>query len=150
MIRIAIGIVIVVAALLIFCGFQSRTASVDITCDDFINQDGTVTKEVELNHWADLLVVNLCSDPTTGFEWQLTEVFYNPTWTPFGGKFEAPEWTPIDHEFEPPEDTGLVGAPGKEVWTFPAGTGNITMEYSRPWEGGEEAERTLLLTVAYK
>ncbi len=150
MIRIAIGICAVVAALLIFCGFQSRTASVDVACDDFLKQEGTVTKEVELNNWADLLVVTLCSDPTTGFEWKLTEVAYEAMWTPFGSKFESPDWTPIGHEFESSEDTGVVGAAGKEVWTFPAGTGNITMEYSRPWEGGEKAERTFFLTVAHK
>ena len=150
MIRIAIGIGAVVAILLGFCAFQSRTLTVDVTCDEFQSQGGNVTKEVELNNWADLLVVSLCSNPTTGFEWELTEVDYEAVWMPFGTKFESPDWTPINHEFEPSEDTGLVEAGGKEVWTFPAGTGNITMEYSRPWEGGEKAERTFFLTVVHK
>jgi predicted secreted protein len=150
MIRIAIGIGAVVAISLIFCGFQPRTLTVDITCDEFQSQGGNIAKEVELNSWADSLVVTLCSNPTTGSEWKLTEVAYEAVWTPFGTKFESPDWTPIDHEFEPSEETGLVGAEGKEVWTFPAGTGNITMEYSRSWEGGEKAERTFFLTVVRK
>jgi inhibitor of cysteine peptidase len=54
------------------------------------------------------------------------------------------------HEFVSPEKTGLVGAPGNEVWTFKAlkkGTSTVTMEYSRLWEGGEKGVWTFNLTV---
>jgi len=140
-----------IAIVFILCAFQSRTVSVDVSWDDFIKQEGTVTKEVELDMWDDLLVVTLSSNPTTGFEWKLTEeVSYASIWTPFGRKFEPPEWRPIDHKFESPEAKRVEGAAGKDVWTFPAGTGNITMEYGRPWKGGEKAEWTFVLTVVWK
>jgi len=50
-------------------------------------------------------------------------------------------------------ETSLVGAPGKEVWTFKAlkkGTTKIAMEYSQPWEGGEKGGWTFNLTVVVK
>jgi len=46
-----------------------------------------------------------------------------------------------------------VGAAGKDVWTFkPAskGTTTVSFGYSRPWEGGEKDEWTLVLTVVVK
>ncbi|MCD6567992.1 MAG: protease inhibitor I42 family protein [Dehalococcoidia bacterium] len=52
-----------------------------------------------------------------------------------------------------PENTDMVGAPGKEVWTFEAlekGSSTISMEYSQPWEGGEKAAQTFSLTVVVK
>jgi len=45
------------------------------------------------------------------------------------------------------------GTPGKEVWTFKTlkkGTTEVSMEYSRPWEGGEKAEWTFDLVVTVK
>jgi inhibitor of cysteine peptidase len=56
------------------------------------------------------------------------------------------------HEYVAPT-SDLMGAPGKEVWTFKAlekGTTIIAMQYSRPWEGGEQAEWTFSLTVIVK
>ena len=55
-----------------------------------------------------------------------------------------------DYDFEEPEDKNLVGAGGKEVWTFEAvekGTTEVRLEYSQPWEGGEKAEWTYIMTV---
>jgi len=43
-----------------------------------------------------------------------------------------------------------VGAAGTEVWTFEAikaGTTEVRMEYSRDWEGGEQAEWTYTMKV---
>ena len=53
----------------------------------------------------------------------------------------------------PPQEQDVEGAAGKEIWTFNAlrkGTSNISMEYSRPWEGGEKAEWTFTLDVVVK
>ncbi len=55
-----------------------------------------------------------------------------------------------DHDFEEPGDAGIVGAGGREVWTFEAietGTTEVRMEYSQPWEGGLKAEWTYTATV---
>jgi inhibitor of cysteine peptidase len=46
--------------------------------------------------------------------------------------------------------TNLVGAAGKELWTFKAlqdGTSTIRLEYIRPWEAGAPPAETFTLTV---
>jgi predicted secreted protein len=56
-------------------------------------------------------------------------------------------------EYVAPETQGLVGASGNQVWTFEAlqkGTTSLTMEYGRPWEGGEKGVWTFELTVTVK
>ena len=63
----------------------------------------------------------------------------------------------MDHKLVYPEANGdktpAPGTPGEEQWTFKAtgeGTTQISMEYSRPWEGGEKGEWTFVLTVIVK
>ena len=85
------------------------------------------------------LRVTLESNPTTGFQWELTE------------SSDQTVLKQTDHEFKAPE-TALVGAGGHEVWTFEAlkkGESTISMEYSRPWESVEPAE-TFVLTIVVK
>jgi inhibitor of cysteine peptidase len=53
--------------------------------------------------------------------------------------------SPEENETPPPPGTA-----GQEVWTFKAfktGKSTISIEYSRPWEGGEKAAWTFVLTV---
>ena len=137
-------IIIIVAvfglALLIFFTLSGNTA-VEVTCDDFTTQGGNVTEEVEIDGWSDFLILSLCSNPTTGFNWELIEVT-DPEVLVYEGD-----------EYVAPEAEGVVGTAGKEVWTFnvlKAGSSNITMQYSRPWEGGEEAEWTFALNANVK
>ena len=127
-------------ALLIFFTLSGNTA-VEVTCDDFTTQGGNVTEEVEIDGWSDFLILSLCSNPTTGFKWELIEVT-----DPEVLVYESDEYVASEAE-------GVVGAAGKEVWTFnvlKAGSSNITMQYSRPWEGGEEAEWTFALNANVK
>jgi len=87
------------------------------------------------------VVVTLESNPTTGFNWELVKIS------------DESVLEQTDQKFEAPEAKGVVGAGGKEVWTFKAlkkGTSTISMEYSRPWEGGEKAAKTFNLTVVVK
>ena len=99
-------------------------------------------QEVEID--ADkLLVITLESNPTTGFRWELA------------GPIDENLLTLIESQYEPGTDAeiGLVGADGTEVWTFEtltAGETTITMEYSRPWDGGEKAVKTFEVTVTIK
>jgi inhibitor of cysteine peptidase len=59
----------------------------------------------------------------------------------------------VANTYEAPEDIDMVGAPGKEIWTFKAlkkGTSTISMEYSQPWPNGTKAAETFDLTVVVK
>jgi len=86
------------------------------------------------------LMVTLESNPTTGFKWELARNTDNAV-------LEL-----VDHKFEAPEIT-LVGAGGKEVWTFKAlkrGKRIISIEYRRPWEQDVKVVETFILTVVVK
>jgi len=56
-------------------------------------------------------------------------------------------------EMQPAQAQGMVGAPGAQVWTFKAlkkGATTVSLDYSRPWEGGEKGVWTFELTVTVK
>ena len=114
--------------------------AVNVSCDDFDKQSH-ISKQMTVA--ADnTFTVTLCSYATTGFQWSESAQISDQTVVQQTG-----------HELMPPENTSLVGAPGKEVWTFKAlkkGTSTVTMEYSRPWEGGEKATWTFDLIVVVK
>ena len=104
-------------------------------------QQKHISKEVSAAV-GDSFTVTLCSNATTGFQWSESAQISDPTVI-----------QQTDHKFVSPEAEGLVGAPGKEVWTFKAlkkGTSTVSLEYSRPWEGGEKGEWTFNLTVVVK
>jgi len=117
----------------------TKSVNTEITYDEFSNQPH-VTKTVELAYPGSL-VVTLSSNPTTGFQWGV-----NP------GISDATVLSQYEHNFVSPTGT-LVGAPGKDVWTFKSlktGTATISFSYSRPWEGGEKDVWTVTLTVEVK
>jgi hypothetical protein len=67
--------------------------------------------------------VTLDSNPSTGHEWQITHV-------------DQALVRVANEEYRPPE-SGLVGAPGTQVFTFQAlkeGKTTIELEYVRPWD----------------
>ena len=87
------------------------------------------------------VTVTLESNASTGFQWELVSISDEAVLEKVANTYEAPE------------DTGMVGAPGKEIWTFTAlkqGTSTISMEYSQPWENGTKAAETFDLTVVVK
>lgn len=68
--------------------------------------------------------VTLASNATTGYHWELSAPLDEAVVRLIGSDYRA-------------ADTKLLGAPGKEVWTFQAvGPGQtvITLKYVRPWE----------------
>jgi inhibitor of cysteine peptidase len=90
------------------------------------------------------LQVALDSNPTTGFKWELVQISDRAVLEKVSDIFEKPMVK--QREGSPP----IVGAGGKEFWTFKAlkpGTAVISMEYSRPWEGGEKGINKFSLTV---
>ena len=120
----------------------AEQASVEISCDDFIKSHHiSLSRTIEISV-GDSLNVTLCSNPTTGFQWSELAQISDQTLL-----------QQIDHQFVPPQEQDVEGAAGKEIWTFNAlkkGTSNISMEYSRPWEGGEKGEWTFTLYVVVK
>ncbi len=137
---ILIGVVAVISILLLACSPTSKQASVEVPLDDFINQNH-ISREVTVNA-GDSFTLTLGSNPTTGFTWSESAQIGDQT-----------VLQQTAHEFTPPGEEGVVGAPGKEVWTFKAlkkGTIEVSMEYSRPWEGGEKGVWTFSLTVVVK
>ena len=98
-------------------------------------------KEVELGVGGPLLVTLESNPGSTGFEWELAEIS------------DETVLQKVDQRYEPQGEGGMVGAPGKEIWTFKGlkkGETNISMEYSQPWEGGTKAAETFELTVVVK
>ena len=80
-------------------------------------------KQVELSV-GQSLVVTLVSNASTGYSWYLAQNSDETVLNNTGNKYVAPQTT-------------LVGAGGKEEWTFNAlkkGNSTISMGYSRPWE----------------
>jgi inhibitor of cysteine peptidase len=81
--------------------------------------------------------ITLASNPTTGYKWDLAK--------PLDSKLV----TLITNQFIRP-DTRLVGAGGKEIWTFKAvgeGKTQIDLKYIRPWEKDVDPARKTNIAV---
>ncbi len=99
----------VIAALLCSWLTPGLSASQDESLAVAVGQEFTITLE---------------ANPSTGYQWQLAKP----------PEKEIVQW--VRSEYQHP-DTKLIGAPGKEVWTFKGvGPGKTTIElhYLRPWE----------------
>jgi inhibitor of cysteine peptidase len=140
--KVKIGIIVTLAALatvMFGCTLAPGQASVNLSCDDFASQN-QITKELSVKA-GDSFTVTLCSNPTTGFQWESAVI---------SGQSVLTE---TNHQFVGPEDENLVGAGGEDVWTFQAlkkGTSTISIAYSRPWEGGEKGVWTFTAVVTVK
>jgi len=135
-----IAMVVALSLGLLACAPAAKQVSVEVPLDDFTSQNH-ISREVEVNA-GDSFTLTLGSNPTTGFTWLDSAQIGDRT-----------VLQQTSHEFISPEETGVVGAPGKDVWTFKAlkkGTTEVSMEYSRPWEGGEKGAWTFNLTVVVK
>ena len=139
---ILVGIVVAALLSLVACSSAAEQAQVSVDIDDFMEQKH-ISKEVEVAVGKSFTVA-LCSNPSTGFQWtEIAQISDQTIVQQTDHKFISPE-------SEPPPPPGT---PGQEMWTFKAlkkGTTEVTMEYSRPWEGGEKGEWTFKLTVIIK
>ena len=116
--------------------------AIDVSYDDFMNLQH-ISQEVEVAVDSSF-TVTLGSNPSTGYQWSESAQISDQT-----------VLQQTAYELVPPTEGQLLapGTPGKEVWTFQAlkeGKSTISMEYSRPWEEGEEAAWTFNLTVTVK
>jgi predicted secreted protein len=131
----ALFTLVILTLTLMSCLVTSRDIHVEISCDDFTENPTSIRNDFEIEI-GDKIYVELCSNPSTGFQWS----------------YEMSEDTALveeDHDFEPPE-SDVPGAAGKETWTFEGigkGTTVINMEYSQPWEGGIKGEWTYRINV---
>ena len=121
--KIILMIAMCVAVLpLLTCTTGPRVTSainVTISCDKF-EQSNHYSSEFDAEVGTKIKV-DLCSNPTTGFEWEY-EIIGEDV-------LEATE-----HEFIEPE-SDVVGASGRDVWTFTAiknGEAEVRLEYSQP------------------
>jgi inhibitor of cysteine peptidase len=137
-----IGLICTVAlltTLLFGCAVAPGQASVNLTCGDFASQNHII-RQLSVKA-GDSFTVTLGSNPTTGFQWE-SAIISDPG-----------VLTETSHQFVGPEDENLVGAAGRDVWTFRAlkkGTSTISIAYSRPWEGGEKGVWTFTAVVTVK
>jgi inhibitor of cysteine peptidase len=135
--KLTLMIVMAAISLVLFaCGSTSTPKQVSV--------DSSYSgKEVEIAAGG-LLTVTLESNRTTGSQWGLTSISEQAVLEMVDQKYVAPEAAQ--------NGIPLVGAPGKEVWTFKAlkkGNSTISMGYSRPWESVPPA-KTFSLTVSVK
>lgn len=128
--------IICVAIATLLCLFACSSAAPNQVSVDESYSGGDVDIAIE-----GLLTVTLESNATTGFQWELA------------GTTDPSVLEKLSNEYEAPEAVSPPGTGGKEVWIFKAikkGKSTISMEYSRPWEGGEKAAQTFTLTVVVK
>ncbi len=82
---------------------------------------GNSTLEVELGS---TFTLEMDANPSTGYQWSLATPLNAGIVSLIGKEYTGP-------------DTDMVGAPGKETWTFRAvgnGAEVISLRYSQPWE----------------
>lgn len=116
----------------------SRDVHVELSCEDFTENPTTIRNDFEIEA-GDKVYIELCSNPTTGFEW---------SYEIYGDMFVKEE----DHDYHAPE-SDVPGAPGKEIWTFEGvseGTNEILLEYNQPWDGGIKKEWAYRITITVK
>jgi len=134
--RIAMLAVVLCAGLLAGCASTPAAAPKSGTVRVDVAADGTT---VELAQGATLEVA-LEGNPTTGFDWKVTETL-------------PPQLKAVSDTLESTAASGVVGAGGTRVFTYTAaaaGTGVLDMEYVRSWEKGVPPEKTFKLTVVVK
>ena len=137
-------IIICTMALLLFAGLAACAApsgggDINLSCDDF-SANNNITKSISVSAGG-TFTVTLCSNATTGYQWSEN---------PKIGDTSIIEQT--GHQFVEPSGD-MVGAAGKQVWTFKAlksGTTTISMDYSRNWEQGEKGTWTFKLNATVK
>lgn len=129
---------------LLACSPAPKQVSVNVPCDEFMKSHH-ISQQVEVAA-GDSFTVTLCSNPTTGFQWESARISDQTVLQEMNREFIGPAEEP--GKMPPPPGTA-----GQEVWTFQAlkaGESTISIDYSRPWEGGEKGEWTYNLTVAVK
>jgi len=135
LLMITIAIIFATAFAVIGCSSKTK-ATVEISSSEFA-QTPNIERTLELTQGS-VLTVKLASNQTTGFQWTEQAQISNVTIL-----------EQKSHRYIKPT-TNLAGAGGQEEWTFRVlkpGQTTVSMNYSRPWTGGEQNVNTFQLTV---
>jgi predicted secreted protein len=117
---------------------EKAAKTVSVSCDEF-ESTPAVARKVQLTEGTSL-VLSLCSNPSTGFEWSHAVSRHPKVASANKG------W----HYKAPPDEPGMDGAPGTQhtkIHAHAVGNAVITTSYDRQWEGGEKGAWTFRLTV---
>jgi inhibitor of cysteine peptidase len=130
-------IAVIVPLLVAASGCSSKPgANLEVSSDEFA-QTLNIVRTIEIKTGSKLTLL-LASNQTTGFQWtQQAQIA------------DASVLEQTSHRYIKPTTT-LAGAGGQEEWTFnvvKSGQTTISMNYSRPWAGGEQNINTFQLTV---
>jgi predicted secreted protein len=112
------------------CSPGPRVEIIEVQCERFSGEPGeqvVLIQTVTLNR-GDSIVLRLCSNPSTGFMWEDAVISAPSVLAERSRVFIEPGPT-------------MPGGAGLEQWTFEAigrGECNVTLGYSRPWDGGEK------------
>lgn len=101
--------------------------TINITLDEF-SSHLHVIKFIQMAP-SDTLEIRLGTNPSTGYEW--ADAVFDPP-----GVVRQ-----VSRNYEEPTTTGMVGAPGTDVWVFEVTTKGLTVltiGYFRPFETGQE------------
>jgi len=141
--RLALILSIMLLLLTIGCDDDDDTlpelVGVEVSCDDFTESQYS-SKEVK-GPVEGALTLILCSNPSTGFEWESAEISDTTVLKQAHHEYAGPE----EGQTPPPPGTA-----GQEIWTFMAletGESTISLAYSQPWEDGLKADWTFELKV---
>jgi len=138
-----VGTIVTALLTLSACASAPKQVSVNVSWDDF-KKEQHISKEVKVLVDGSLTIA-LYSCPAEGRRWSESAQISEQT------ILQQTDHKLVMPKSEPPPPPGT---PGQEVWTFKAlrkGESTISMEYTHPWEGGEEeAMLTFALTVVVK
>ena len=110
--------------LIIIAGIAGGTVAASGGESKNVATDASYTGKTVIISAGDSLTVTLDSNPTTGFSWALKGIGNESVLGQTGHEFKA----------APASNPPLLGAGGKEIWTFKAlnkGSSTISMEYIR-------------------
>ncbi|MEJ2011644.1 MAG: protease inhibitor I42 family protein [Anaerolineales bacterium] len=136
-------IVTLASTMLLIASCGGASQRIEVGCDQF-TIDASQSAAIELRP-GEQVELTLCSNPTTGFQWLDPAEISDPA---------VIEQVSMNF-IEPPlkGESKLVGAPGIQNWTFKAlaaGSAQVSLSYSQPWEGGEQDAWHYTLTVTVR
>jgi len=103
------------------------------------DKPGVTQETIKVKAGKDFVII-LDSNRTTGYQWQLAQALDNKIITVVGLRYIAPK-------------SKVVGAPGKDEWTFKAfkpSKTRITFNYVRPWEKNKPPAKVKVFDIVIK